>query len=326
MSSAGTAPVSDREAQPHPPGKRGRRQRLGPSWRRFGTTALTWYAIVVIFGAAYGITRLARPQASLSTAMIVGALAAGPLALAFVWERLTGLRLFGVQVTLSQVTVPVDQTLATVLSEQQYFSGEDAIFRLVDRVIENPEIELLEINLRSPASPYWRSTRLYLQAALIEDRTKIQRLVFVEGDAQRRYVGMASPGQVKRALAQPPGLNLELAYRQIEHNVRQAPGPDGHSEVRRIVESWSAHTFDKDGKPLNEAEAKTRVPAELLTQWVNLEREAVEWDQPLDSALHLRLANPVPRNPGRLPGGSAADARCRASVPRLPARPRNRPL
>jgi hypothetical protein len=243
-----------------------------------------WYAIVGIFGAAFGITRLAFPQASLSVAVIVGALAAGPLALAFVWERLSGLRLFGVQVTLSQVTVPVDQTLAaTVLSAEQYLSGNEEIFRLVDRVIEDPEGELLEINLGT--GPYWWSTRLYLQAALIEDRTKIQRLVFVEGGAQRRYVGMASPGQVRRALAQPPGLDLELAYRQIEHEVRQAPAPGGTGEVRRIVEMWSAHVFIKDGKTLNEAEAKTGVPAGLLTQWVNLEREAVEWDQPLDSAL-----------------------------------------
>lgn len=251
-------------------------------------TALTWYAVVAIFGFAYGVVRLGWPNTSKTTALIVGALAAGPLALAFIWERLTGLRLFGVQLTLSQVIIPVDQTLATALSEQQYFSGNVAIFKRIEGAIGNPNIDLLELNLRSPMegkSRYWWSTRVYLQAALLEDRTKIQRLVFVEGDAERRYVGMASPGEVRRALGQVSGLNLELVYRQIDLEVRGTPGPAGQSEVQRIVESWAAHMFSKDGKSVTEDAAMTPVSPEALTQWMTLETESVEWDQPLDSAL-----------------------------------------
>ncbi len=261
------------------------RTRLAPSWRRFGAIALTWYGIVTIFGAAYLIVRRIWPHTGVGTALIVGALAAGPLALAFTWERLTGLRLFGVEVTLSQATVLVDQTLATALSQNAYFSGNSAIFELVDKAIGNATIELLEFNLRT--TQYWWSTRLFLQAALVEDRTKIQRMVFVEGDAERRYVGMASPGAVRRALAQPPGMNLELVYRQIEQDVRHTPGPPGHSEVRRIVETWSMHMFSRTGQNIDVTEetAKTAVSPELLMEWVTLERESVDWDQPLDSAL-----------------------------------------
>jgi hypothetical protein len=103
--------------------------------------------IVAIFGTGYLIAHLAH--ASASTAVLVGALAAGPVGLAFIWERLAGLKLFGVEVTLSQVIVPVDRTLATALSEHQWFSENEAIFKLVDRAIKNPNIELLEINLRA---------------------------------------------------------------------------------------------------------------------------------------------------------------------------------
>lgn len=197
--------------------------------------------------------------------------------------RLTGLKAFGIEVTLAQAFVSVDPTLATALSasEQQYFSGNEAIFGLVNKVIENPTIELLELNLR--ATRYWWSTRLYLQAALAEDYTNVQRLVFVDGDAHRHYVGMAAPGEVRRALAHPPGLDLESAYREIQNQVRKNPTPPDHSEARRIVYEWAIHIFIKDGQTVVEEAAKTSMPTELLAQSVVLETQSVEWDKPLDS-------------------------------------------
>jgi hypothetical protein len=264
----------------------------GTSWlpsnkRRFFRVTLAGYAVVAIFGATYAIVRAVSPDSSITTAIIWGILVAGPLALAFIWERLTGLSVFGVEVTLAEVVVQVDPTLDIALSaseaEQQYFSGNEAVWGLVDRVIGNPDIELLEVNLRT--TRYWWSTRIYLQAALVEDYTNIRRLVFVEGDAQRRYVGMATPGEVRRALAQRPGPDLELAYGEIRHQVRQSPGLAGHSEVRRVVETWAARNFGEAPQFISEEEAKTLMPTALLTQWVPLEMESVEWDEPLDSAL-----------------------------------------
>ena len=264
--------------------------RFSPEERRFVRTALVWYVIVAVFGAGCLIANLA--DASGSTAVAVGALAAGPLALAFVWERLIGLRLFGVEITLSQVLVPVDGTIATALSERQWFSEDKAIFTLVDRVINNPNIELLEINLRArmevdtgTITDYWWSTRIYLQAALVEELTTIQRLVFMEGSAHGLYVGMASPRAVRKAFAQRCGVNLDRVYREVEETVREAVSPSGHSQARQMVEAWAAHAFIKDGKRVAEGEVQTPVSAELLHQWVALERESVEWDRPLDSTL-----------------------------------------
>lgn len=281
---SGSVAASDRQAKPPRRTLRQRIALLPPSWRRTGGIAVVCYLIVAVFGVTYGIVRLASPGTSVGVAVVWGICAAGPLALAFVWERLSGFKVFGVEVTLAQAVVPVDATLAAALSAQQYFSGDPEIFGLIDKVIGNPGIELLEINLRTAG--YWWSTRLYLQAALVEDYTNIQRLVFVDRDVERRYVGMARPSEVRKALAQPPGLNLELAYREIQSNVRQNPGQADHSEARQIVYNWTVHRFSKDGQPINEETAKTSVPTEVLIRQVALERDSVEFDcLPLDSAL-----------------------------------------
>jgi len=149
---------------------------------------------------------------------------------------------------LAQAVILPDQTLDIALSasepEQVFFSGNEAIWGLIERVIKNRNIKLLEINLRT--TRYWWSTRIYLQAALADDYTNIQRLVFVEGDAQRRYVGMATPGEVRRALAESQGVDLELAYREISHEIRHTPDPESHSEVQRIVKKWAEHIFIKE--------------------------------------------------------------------------------
>jgi hypothetical protein len=131
------------------------------SLRRPASIALVCYAIVIVFGVTYGIVRAVSGRASGGTAVVWGICVAGPLALAFVWERLTGLKVFGVEVTLDQAIVRVDSSLDIALSEQQYFSDSPAIFRLIDKVIGNRNIELLEVNLRTTG--YWWSTRLYLQ-------------------------------------------------------------------------------------------------------------------------------------------------------------------
>jgi hypothetical protein len=281
----GRTAASDQHGEPPPPSQRRSASSAPSNWRRFGGVALVWYVIVAVFGVTYAIVLRVSPNSSVHTAAIWGILAAGPLALAFVWERLTGLKFFGVEVTLAQVVILPDRTLDIALSasepEQQYFSGNEAIWRLIDRVVGNRNIELLEVNLRS--TRYWWSTRLYLQGALIDDYTSIQRLVFVEGDAQRRYVGMATPAEVRRAFAESQGVDLELAYREIVREIKQSPGPQDHSEMRRIVEKWAVHNFSEEGS--TEEIIKTSMPAEILTSLVKLERESVEWDQPLDSAL-----------------------------------------
>jgi hypothetical protein len=269
----------DRQAGPPQQRMRQRIERLPFRWRRTAGLALACYAIVIVFGVTYGIVRAVAHGSTNGPAAIWGICVAGPLALAFVWDRLSGVKVLGVEVTLARAFVQLDSTLATALSasEQQYFSGNEAIFELIDKVIADPDLELLEINLR--ATRYWWSTRLFLQAALAEDYTNIQRLVFVDGDKERRYVGMASPGQVRRALAQLGGVDLELEY----HAARLDAARPGQSQAQRIVESWTAGPFVKEGQPVGEQNAMTPMSAELLVQLIVPETHYVEWNQPLDS-------------------------------------------
>jgi hypothetical protein len=269
----------DQQVDPSPPSLLRRLAKLPNRWRRRTSTVLVCYGLVVIFGVVFGIVRLSAPNTSVSTAVIWGICVAGPLALGLAWERFTGLKAFGFEISLAQAVAQVDATLATALSgsKQQYFSGDVAIFTLIGKVIEDPNIELLELNLR--VNPYWWSTRIYLQAALIEDYTSIQRLVFVAGDAERYYIGMVSPSLMRKALAQLAGPDLESVYKSVQQGV----GPYDATKVPAIVEGWSAASFMKDGEPFGEEAVKTLVSKELLTQWVTLETDSVEWDKPLDS-------------------------------------------
>jgi hypothetical protein len=252
-------------------------------WQRFGSILLACYAVIVVFGATYGIVRLVTGGTSPTTAIAWGICVAAPLLVAFIWDRLGGFKAFGVELTLTQALVRVDSTLGTALSasEEQYFSGNEGILRLVDRVIANPGIELLEINLRT--TRYWWSTRIYLQAALAEDYTKVQRLVFVDGDAERRYVGMAAPGEVRRALAQQSGADLESAYQDIRKTISQGFRPPNQSEAQLIASQWAVHVFSKDGQALGEEQVKALMPAAVLARSVELETHSVERSRPLDS-------------------------------------------
>src|SRR4051794_33754937 len=84
--------------------------------RRYGMTALVLYSIVAVFAVAYGVAHLVWPDLPEHRAVVVGLLAAGPLAVAFLWERLGGLNIFGVEITLAPFNVPIVDALATVLS------------------------------------------------------------------------------------------------------------------------------------------------------------------------------------------------------------------
>ena len=182
-------------------------------------TAAAGYLVVGVFATGYLVA--SKLNGSDNTAAVVaGSLSAAPLALAFLWGRLKSVKAFGVEVSLEAVTIRVDESLANALTADQYFSGAPHLLTRISDAVRRPDLQLIEINLRSV--PYWWSTRLYLQAALLDDFSSVERLVFVEDDGQRRYVGMATPRDVRRASGvQPPG--LEATYRDIVDNLTIPP-------------------------------------------------------------------------------------------------------
>ena len=253
-------------------------------FQRWIRVALAGYLVVGAFAAGYLITSAKNPSNS-TFAIVVGALIAGPLAFAFVWHRLKTVKALGVEVSLENVTVRIDSALAEALSATQYFSGKQDLLQHISAAVQKPNLQLIEINLRS--EPYWWSTRLYLQAALLDDHAQVQRLVFVEGDSNRRYVGMAKPIDVRHALAgRKPA--LERRYQDIIAESTGAVSPEGAGDpVQASIYSWSGGLIDNEP----EDQFKEFITADSLRSILGarLESVSVSHTGPESPLLHYRI-------------------------------------
>ncbi len=213
---------------------------------------------------------------------MVGGLIAAPLALAFVWHRIKSVKAFGFEIGLENVTVPIDSAIAEALMASQYFSDKRHLLKSISAAVQSPELQLIEINLRSER--YWWSTRLYLQAALLDDHSQVQRLVFVEGDSKRLYAGMAAPVNVRRALAarQPA---LERRYQEIIAELAAEPEPeDADDPIQATIYRWASGSLDNTP----EEQFKELIPAESLRSILGERLETV-------SVSHYGPENPLLR-------------------------------
>jgi hypothetical protein len=122
------------------------------------------------------------------------------------------------------------------------------------------------VSLRIGPTPWW-NTRLHLSAALASDFTEIRQFVLL--DEQGRFVLMAPPGEIRRALtkAQP---KLELAYLKSPEYV---PAPS--SRIDAILSGYITAVANVFGVP--ELDAKQVVtPSVLRELGIKSEGETVE--------------------------------------------------
>jgi len=238
------------------------------------------YLVVAVFGVGYFVARLGADE-SMQVSSIVGAMLAAPLAVAFLGDRLSKVAAFGITVELARFERTIDRSIAVALAETQYFSGRDDLITKVREVAQKPDLQLVEINLRN--EPYWWSTRIYLQAALLESFARnVQRIVFVEGDTARRFVGMASPSAVRYAFGgSQPALEQVRAAVWLAAAVAESDAPDAALEP--IVHTWAASTFDDH----IEIDARRLIGAAELTHVMgrDLERSSIEWSGKEDDTL-----------------------------------------
>jgi hypothetical protein len=157
------------------------------------------YVAVAIFIGAIVTVRYCWPDVPWPIALTVAAVIASPVALALIWNRVTNLRLFSLEITLREFAVFVDQDIAADVQDQRS-SGTKALVFQIGEALEKQSATLLEINLRN--GKYWWPTRLFLLAALADDYMKIDQIVFVEGAPDRRYIGMATPRAVRKGLSE----------------------------------------------------------------------------------------------------------------------------
>src|SRR5258708_5563564 len=216
--------------------------------RRAAPVATGGYLVVTIFALSFLLVRSRWPALRDTTVTTIALLVAGPLAIALVWHRLTGLKAFGLELSLAESTVHTSTELVAAITERQHFSGAEHILEQIRSAIVRGKTEIVEINLKG--GDYWWTTRLFLLAALADDYSTIQSFAFVEMGIRRRFLGLCTPAALRKAIAQAFPTLAEV-YGHL--SVAQAP-------VGHIVHNWVAQLFD--GK--SELEFGGKVTAQIL--------------------------------------------------------------
>lgn len=257
------------------------------------------YLVVLVFAAGAGLARLAGSD--LNRALIIGALVAAPLVVSLLGDRITGVKAFSFEISLSDVAVPVehvegDFTGAIMAVAEMGGSAAPDLHESIQSANEG-RWKLLRVNLRN--DDYWWSTRLFLVAALAMDYADIDALVFVRSREERIFVGIAAPSSVRtRLAAEFP--DYEIAYRKIRSEVVSGATPDRVREVNEIL-GWRWTTALQP----SESDVKQIVTTDDLKRWLtrdDLDDESLPYG-PLNPLLRFRIAT-RPRRYSALTDGS----------------------
>jgi len=128
---------------------------------------------------------------------------------------------------------------------------------------------------------------LFLLATLADIYSGVERIVIVEGGANRFYVGMVS-SQVHRESLAARFPDMEVTYQQVKS--AQIEGLSPSDQVDGIVKKWTESTFSVNGIAYIEQDRKLLVNSQLLLSWLpseigKLETDFVEWDGGPESTL-----------------------------------------
>lgn len=157
----------------------------------------------------------------------------------------------------------------------------DGIQKAIQETINrDASVPVLQVNLGTNGG--WWSTRLLLVAALLEDYTPIQQIVFLNTVGMERdakYLGMASPADVRRALA--------THFRDVDKAYRESVPDrvfDAAAEIPSIVGSF-AHRVGAL-KPGGEEKVKEPITPVVIDQWRGFQPESIEVaDRKMDGPL-----------------------------------------
>jgi hypothetical protein len=163
------------------------------------------------------------------------------------------------------------------------------LVNLIAAAIAQADLKLVEVNLR--CRPYWWTTRLFLLAALTQEYTNVERLLFVKYDALRIFVGTATPASVRRVLGErfPP---LEEAFAALFANAGPHTAESKQQEVQQIGFGWPYQKFSKNGAIVSELEFRQKISALTLCEWLGpeLQTEARQWSGgPPSKRLYARI-------------------------------------
>jgi hypothetical protein len=221
------------------------------------------YGVVGVFGLGAAVARWGFGLSS-TGALVVGVVAAAPIMVALVGDRITGVKAFSVEISLAQIAVPVQVglTQAVMAIAEMGPSGSPELLTTLQDAVRS-QARLLRLNLRD--NNYWWSTRVYLAAALAADYTRVERLVFVRGEEERLWVGLIDPAAARDRLAHEFP-QYERHYRDIR-NMATVAGDinaplDRDAELITILMNWPAKFNWK------EEQEKQLVTSDLLRHWL----------------------------------------------------------
>jgi hypothetical protein len=244
--------------------------------------AAAGYATVAIFAIGAGVARMAG--ATPGIALAAGGLAAAPLVVAFVGDRISGISAFSVQISLREVTVPIEGDFSDAVmsnTEMMYQSAVPDLLASI-RPLMQDHSKLLAINLGD--GNYWWSTRIFLVAALAHDFTEVEALIFVQSGDGQTYVGIASPRATRTQLA-TAFPQYEIAYRKT---LSEASDFDAShdQEVDEILQNRWPTAMPSEG------EIKRIVSSDDLRHWLgrDLDTESLPYG-PLTPSLRYRITS-----------------------------------
>lgn len=224
-----------------------------------------------MFGLSLVIIGALWPRSADTTKTVAAALVAAPLALSMLWPRLTGLKAFGVEISLATVAVPLDAQLTAVLMTTQPGSGVGDLLDSTTAAILT-QARVIEVNLLD--GTYWWSSRLYLLCAIASDFTAIDAVAFVDTGDLRRYVGLCSPALVRSALATACP-ELEVIYARVKQNCW---APTAAARATAIASAWpDQFRRAAPGEPASTPEDNYPiVSTQQLRDWLKANDHALE--------------------------------------------------
>jgi hypothetical protein len=152
--------------------------------------------------------------------------------------------------------------------KESFELGPSYLPNIQTKIMEGADAEIVAISI---GPTRWWTTRLHLVAALASDFTRIRQFVFLDG--ADRFLLMASPNEVRRALTRRVP-QLERAYLASRPEVSAGAA----MEIDHIVMMYSEQIFNAFNNR-KEAEVKEDVSAMMLQRDLGIELSAEEVEQ-----------------------------------------------
>jgi hypothetical protein len=261
-------------------------------WRQFRQVSLVASGVAALFILTYTIIYLGQRLswwdvptegvAVVMAALVAAILPAGPL-----WYRLARVKLWDIEIELASVAVqlpdvpPLNSADAIKMGSSYFLM---IIGPIQQAMKQGPKARLITLNLNN--GPAWWSTRLFLVAALTENFTKVEQIVFLENCAgpDDCYVGSTTPAALQRRLANKQGF-LKQAYAHSQQ--RESPFPI----AQQFIEWFNL-------QPTPETEQQTSMTKAILREWLeeDLNKEYVDWQAgpPPIHMIHQMINHPEP--------------------------------